>query len=77
MLRPMNAGDQPYVAAAVDEWGAGIALPADAPPAAIRAAVDRLIGEPGFRAEARRRAEALAGVDGATGAADAVEAMLA
>ena len=74
---PGVAGDQPYVAAAVDEWGAGIALPADASPETIRDAVDRLIAEPRYRAEARRRAEALAGVDGATAAADEVEATLA
>jgi len=74
---PGVAGDQPYVAAAVDEWGAGIALPADAPAETIRDAVDRLIAEPRYRAEARRRAEALAGVDGAAAAADEVEATLA
>ena len=36
-----------------------------------------LIAEPRYRAEARRRAEALAGVDGASAAADEVEATLA
>ena len=74
---PGVAGDQPYVAAAIDEWGAGVALPADAAPEAIRDAVDRLIAEPRYRAEARRRAAALAGVDGATAAAAEVEATLA
>ena len=44
---------------------------------AIRDAVGRLIADPRYRAEARRRAEALDGVDGARGAADEVEATLA
>ena len=35
---PGPAGDQPYVAAAVQEWGAGVALPGDATVEAIRAA---------------------------------------
>jgi UDP:flavonoid glycosyltransferase YjiC (YdhE family) len=74
---PGIAGDQPFVAAAVQEWGAGLALPADADAGVIGAAISRLIREPRFRQEARRRAEALGGVDGATGAADVVEAMLA
>jgi UDP:flavonoid glycosyltransferase YjiC (YdhE family) len=74
---PGIAGDQPYVAKAVEEWGAGLALPADADAGVIAAAIGRLIAERAFRQEARRRAQALAGVDGATGAADVVEAMLA
>ena len=38
---PGLAGDQPFVAAAVQEWGAGRALPGDACHAAIRAAAQR------------------------------------
>jgi UDP:flavonoid glycosyltransferase YjiC (YdhE family) len=35
---PGIAGDQPYVAKAVEEWGAGLALPADADAGATGAA---------------------------------------
>ena len=58
---PGVAGDQPYVAKAVDEWGAGLALPADAAPETIRDAVGRLIAEPGSaprRGGGRRRSPA-------------------
>ena len=74
---PGLAGDQPFVAAAVQEWGAGRALPGDADAAAMRAAAQR-------GARSRRRSgctrrngrEALAGIDGAANAADEVEALL-
>jgi UDP:flavonoid glycosyltransferase YjiC (YdhE family) len=74
---PGLAGDQPFVAAAVAEWGAGLALPGDATVEAIRAAAQQVLTTPSFKANARQRATALAGVDGAANAADAVEALLA
>jgi UDP:flavonoid glycosyltransferase YjiC (YdhE family) len=77
VIIPGLAGDQPYVAAAVQEWGAGRALPGDAGIEAIRAAAQDVLTTPSFRRHAQERAAALAGVDGAANAADEVEAMLA
>jgi len=76
VIIPGLAGDQPYVAAAVQEWGAGRALPGDAGTDAIRAAAQEVLSTPSFRDNARRRAAALAGIDGAANAADEVEALL-
>ncbi|MGO4869145.1 MAG: glycosyltransferase [Roseiarcus sp.] len=73
---PGIAGDQPFVAAAVQEWGAGRALPGDADAAAMRESAVRVLAEPAYRAEARRRAKALARADGPAGAASAVESLL-
>jgi MGT family glycosyltransferase len=73
---PGLAGDQPYVAAAVQEFGAGLALPGDGSSEAIRTAVHEVLSKPSFRAAARQRAAMLAGVDGAANAADEVEALL-
>jgi len=74
---PGLAGDQPYVAAAVQEWGVGRALAGDADVEAIRTAAREVLSDPSFRSKAAQRAKALAGVDGAANAADEVEAMLA
>jgi UDP:flavonoid glycosyltransferase YjiC (YdhE family) len=73
---PGLAGDQPFVAAAVEEFGAGLALPGDADAAAMREAAREVLANPAYRAEARRRSEALAGGDGAESAARAVETLL-
>jgi UDP:flavonoid glycosyltransferase YjiC (YdhE family) len=73
---PGLAGDQPYVAAAVQEFGAGLALPGDGSSEAIRTAVHEVLSKPSFRAAATQRAAMLAGVDGAANAADEVEALL-
>ncbi len=73
---PGPAGDQPYVAAAVQEWGAGRALASDANVEAIRAAAQEVLSTPSYRANARQRSAALASVDGAAGAADEIEAFL-
>jgi UDP:flavonoid glycosyltransferase YjiC (YdhE family) len=69
---PGLAGDQPFVAAAVEEWGAGRALPGDADTAAIHAAAREVLATPYFRLNARLRSHAFAGHDGAAGAADQV-----
>ncbi|HZS84124.1 MAG TPA: nucleotide disphospho-sugar-binding domain-containing protein [Stellaceae bacterium] len=74
---PGLAGDQPYVAAAIEEWGAGLALAADADAATIREAARRVLADPAFRTNARRRAAMLAGGDGAARAAMEAEALLA
>jgi UDP:flavonoid glycosyltransferase YjiC (YdhE family) len=76
VIIPGLAGDQPYVAAAVQEWGAGRALPGDAGSEAIRAAAKEVLSTPSFRDSARQRAGTLNGIDGAANAADEVEAML-
>jgi UDP:flavonoid glycosyltransferase YjiC (YdhE family) len=73
---PGLAGDQPYIAAAVAEWGAGRALPGDASADAMRIAAQEVLSTTTFRDNAMRRAAALAGVDGAANAADEVEALL-
>ena len=74
---PGLAGDQPFVAAAIQEWGAGIALPGDAGTDPMRAAAEKVLFAPSYRREAHRRAAVLAGVDGAVNAADEVERVLA
>jgi MGT family glycosyltransferase len=73
---PGVAGDQPYVAAAIDEWGAGIALPADADTARIRETARQVLGDPKFAAAAAERGRLLGDADGAGAAASAVEALL-
>jgi MGT family glycosyltransferase len=73
---PGLASDQPYVAAAIQEWGAGLALPGNADAPAIRGAVRRVLAEPSFAAAARRRQAMLGSIDGAANAADEVEALL-
>jgi UDP:flavonoid glycosyltransferase YjiC (YdhE family) len=74
---PGLAGDQPFVARAVAEYGAGLALPGDADAAAMRAAAIHVLDRDEFRAEARRRAQTLGRSDGAAAAADLVEFLLA
>jgi UDP-glucoronosyl and UDP-glucosyl transferase len=76
VIIPGLAGDQPFVAAAVQEWGAGRALPGDADMQAMRAAAQQVLSDPSYRANAAARAKALADVDGAENAADEVETLL-
>jgi UDP:flavonoid glycosyltransferase YjiC (YdhE family) len=76
ILIPGLAGDQPFVAAAMQEFGAGVALPGDAGVETIRAAAQQILSTPSFKQSARERAKALAGVDGAANAADEVESLL-
>lgn len=75
ILMPGLAHDQAPIAATMQEWGAGRALPGDAETAAIRAAAREILSTPSFRDNARQRASALAGVDGAVNAADEVEGL--
>jgi UDP:flavonoid glycosyltransferase YjiC (YdhE family) len=76
ILIPGLAGDQPFVAAAMQEFGAGLALPSDAGVEAIRAAAQQILSTPSFKQSARERAKALAGVDGTANGADEVESLL-
>ncbi len=73
---PGLAGDQPFVAAAIQEWGAGLALPGDADLTAIRDAARAVLDTSYFRLNARLRSHAFAGHDGAERAADAVEGLV-
>ena len=73
---PGLAGDQPFVAAAIQEWGAGRELSGDADAAAIRDAAREVLATPYFRRNARLRSHAFAGHYGAECAADEVEALL-
>ena len=77
VIIPGLAGDQPFVAAAVQEWGGGIALAGDADATAISTAAQRVLTDASYRRSAQQKAKALDGVDGAANAADAVEELLA
>jgi UDP:flavonoid glycosyltransferase YjiC (YdhE family) len=76
VIIPGLAGDQPYVAAAVEEWGAGRALARNAGVGTIRAAAQEVLAAASFRNNAQRLSHSLAGVDGATNAADEIVSLL-
>ena len=69
--------DQPMIGRAVGASGAGLTLPKTAAPAAIGAAVQRLLDEPSFATAARGIAAGLQSHDGAATAADEVERIAA
>jgi MGT family glycosyltransferase len=73
VLMPGLAADQPHIAAQMQEWGVGRALPGDADVAAIRAAALDVLSVPSYRKRAKQRATALATVNGAAAAADEIE----
>ena len=68
-------GDQPDNAARVVARGAGIRLGRDATPEQIRAAIQRVLTQPGFGESARRMAGILAKEDGAHAAAEEIESV--
>ncbi len=70
---PAKGGDQAPIAALIEEWGVGRALPGDASIAAIAAAADDVLGAASFRNSAEARSSVFAGRDGADPAADALE----
>lgn len=74
---PGLAHDQAPIAATMQEWGAGRALPGDAGVGAIRAAAQEMLSTPSYRLNARQRAAVLADVDGASNAAKELEALVA
>ena len=76
VIIPGLAGDQPFVAAAIQEWEVGRALPGDADTAAMRSAAQEVLSKPSYRLNAETRAKALAGIDGASSAASALETLL-
>jgi MGT family glycosyltransferase len=77
IVMPGLAHDQPCIAAAVEEWGIGRALPEDAAIEAIRSAAQDVLSVPSYRIRARARATALANVDGASAAAEEIEGLIA
>jgi UDP:flavonoid glycosyltransferase YjiC (YdhE family) len=76
IVMPGLAHDQAPNAAAVEEWGAGRALPGDAPAEAIRSAAQEILSTPSHRLKVQQMSASLAGVDGAENAADEVESLL-
>jgi len=69
-------GDQPENAARIQTLGAGVRLPADADPARIRRAIERVLTDPAFRGSAQRVAGAIAGEDPVKAAVDEIESVL-
>lgn len=77
IVMPGLAHDQPCIAEAVQEWGAGRALPEDAAVEAIRSAAQDVLSIPSYRQGAEARATTLANVDGASAAAEEIELLTA
>jgi MGT family glycosyltransferase len=72
------SNDQPAVASRLARLGAAEVVPLrDLEPGRVRRALDRVLGEPSFRAAARDARARLAALDGLARAADLVEAALA
>jgi UDP:flavonoid glycosyltransferase YjiC (YdhE family) len=69
-------GDQPDNAARIVAHGAGIRLERDTTPEQIRAAVQRVLTQPGFGESVRRIAGILAKEDGAQAAAEEIESVV-
>lgn len=65
--------DQAFNASRVEQLGAGIALPLDAPPERIRVALDSLLTEAAFTEAARRAAQRIAAARPDEAAAEALE----
>jgi UDP:flavonoid glycosyltransferase YjiC (YdhE family) len=74
---PAKATDQAPNTQLIAEWGAGLALPPDTGELAIRAAVQQVLADGRFTAQARLRSQAFGSRDGADLAADSIETLLA
>ena len=72
LLLPLGR-DQAFNASRIEELGAGIALPPDAPPDAIRAELHTLLTQPRFATAARRAAARIAAGEPDRTAAEALE----
>ncbi|GAC1669610.1 MAG: glycosyltransferase [Candidatus Limnocylindrales bacterium] len=70
---PNQAADQPFLAARVQQLGAGLAVDGESGPAAIRVAVRSVLEDPSFRAAAGRLGDAIRSTSGAVGAATSLE----
>lgn len=73
---PGLAGDQAPIGRTVQEWGAGLGLASDAGVDAIRVAALTVLSSPSYAQAAQRLSLALAGVDGASNAANEIEQLL-
>ena len=69
--------DQAPNAALVEELGAGLALPGDADATALAEAASRIIANSSFKNSARENAKAVRDLDGASSAANVLEALVA
>jgi len=65
--------DQPFLAAKLQELGAGLAPDGESGPAAIRTAVQEVIGQSSFAKAAANLAAAIRAAPGVAGAADELE----
>jgi MGT family glycosyltransferase len=70
---PNPMADQPFLAATIQALGAGLALDGESGPAAIRAAVQEVIGQPSYASAAGNLAMAIRESPGADGAAVELE----
>jgi UDP:flavonoid glycosyltransferase YjiC (YdhE family) len=68
-------GDQPDNAARVVARGAGLRVPADAPPGRLREAIQRVVTDPSFRHAARQLAANIAEEDPVQAAVDEIVAV--
>lgn len=73
---PAKGADQVPITRLLDEWKVGRALAGDATVDQIRTAVDEVLAEPAFAANAHVRSIALDGIEGAGLAAATVEALV-
>jgi UDP:flavonoid glycosyltransferase YjiC (YdhE family) len=73
---PAKGADQVPITMLLERWRVGRALPGDADAATIRIAVEAVLSDDRYRAEAAARSEAFVGMDGAALAADSIEALL-
>jgi MGT family glycosyltransferase len=70
---PNPVADQPFLAATVQQLGAGLALDGESGPAAIRTAVQEVMGQPSYAAAAGNLAIAIHAAPGVAGAAVELE----
>jgi MGT family glycosyltransferase len=70
---PNPMADQPFLAAKLQELGAGLALDGESGPAAIRTAVQEVIGQGSYAKAAANFAAAIRAAPGVAGAADELE----
>src|SRR4051794_21380867 len=68
--------DQPMVAKAVEDAGAGLTLPSSSSPDRIRATIERLFADPAYAAGATRLSERIRELDGVHRSADCIETLV-
>jgi MGT family glycosyltransferase len=70
---PNSSADQPFLAARLQELGAGLALDGESAPEAIRLAVQAVLTQPSYTAAAKTLAAAIHAAPGVSGAATELE----